>query len=87
MKTLWKKKIQIIPKTVILVCPHCKKGTKANVSVAYSPVKYECPKCKQEVVAPITSCCVICAFSKSGTKCPRELYAKAKVRGYKIREK
>ena len=76
-----KKSVQKIPKSVILVCPHCGKGTTAKVSIENSPQKYICPKCKQEVVTPIASCCVICAFSKSGTKCPRELYMKAKVRG------
>ncbi len=80
-----KKSVQKIPKTVILVCPHCKKGTTAKVSIEFSPQKYDCPKCKQEVRTPIASCCVICAFSKSGTKCPRELYMKAKVRGWEIR--
>ena len=80
-----KKSVQKIPSNVILICPHCKKGTTAKVSIDSSPQKYTCPKCKQEVVTPITSCCVICAFSKSGTKCPRELYMKAKVRGWEIR--
>lgn len=80
-----KRSVQKIPSKVILVCPYCKKGTTANVSIENSPQKYTCPKCNQEVRTPITSCCVICAFSKSGTKCPRELYMKAKVRGWKIK--
>lgn len=79
-----KKSVQKIPKSIILVCPHCKKGTTAKVSTEFSPQKYTCPKCKEEVRTPLAHCCVICAFSKSGTKCPRELYAKAKVRGWKI---
>lgn len=80
-----KKSVQKIPSKVVLVCPHCGKGTTASICIDYSPQKYTCPKCKQEVITPITSCCVICAFSKSGTKCPRELYMKAKVRGWEIR--
>jgi hypothetical protein len=80
-----KKSVQRIPKTVILVCPHCKKGTTANVCVDFSPQKFICPKCNAEVVTPMNSCCIICAFSKSGTKCPRELYMKAKVKGWEIR--
>jgi len=80
-----KKSVQKIPKTVILVCPFCKKGTTAKVSIEYSPQKYMCPKCKQEVRTPLASCCVICAYSKSGTKCPRELYMKAKVKGWEIK--
>ena len=80
-----KKRIQKIPSSIILVCPNCKKGTTAKVSTEYSPQKYECPKCKIEVRTPITSCCIICAFSKSGTKCPRELIMKAKIKGWEIR--
>jgi hypothetical protein len=80
-----KKSVQRIPKSVILVCPHCKKGTVAKVSTEFSPQKYICPKCKEEVRTPIAQCCIICAFSKSGTKCPRELYMKAKVRGWTIK--
>lgn len=77
-----KKKKQKIPTTVILKCPHCKKGTKAKVSINYSPQKYICPKCKKEVVTPITQCCVICAYSK--TKCPRQLYMEAKTKDLEI---
>jgi len=80
-----KKRVQKIPSKIILVCPHCKKGTTAKVCVDFSPQKYTCPKCKMEVNAPITSCCLVCAYSKSGTKCPRELYMKAKVRGWEVR--
>ncbi len=80
-----KKSVQKIPKSVILVCPHCKKGTSAKVCVDFSPQSYVCPKCKQEVKTPVSGCCVVCSFSKSGTKCPRELYMKAKVRGWEIR--
>ncbi|GEM_PF-1163024 len=80
-----RKKTQKIPKTIILVCPHCKKGTKAKVSIEYSPQSYICPKCKNEVKTPITSCCVICAFSKTKTKCPRELYIEAKAKGLEIK--
>jgi hypothetical protein len=80
-----KKSVQRIPKSVILICPHCGKGTTAKVCVEFSPQIYTCPKCKEEVRTPMHSCCVICAFSKSGTKCPRELYMKAKVKGWEIR--
>lgn len=80
-----KKKVQKIPTKVILVCPHCKKGTKAIVSVEFSPQKYTCPKCKQEVLTPITSCCVVCAYSKSKTKYPRTLFMEAKAKNLEIK--
>jgi len=80
-----KKRIQKIPEKIILVCPYCKKGTVAKVSLEFSPQKYECPKCRQEVRTPITECCIICSYSKSGTKCPRELYMKAKANNWTMR--
>ena len=80
-----KKRIQKIPTKVILICPYCKKGTKAKLSIEFSPQKYVCPKCKKEVITPITSCCVVCAYSKSKTKCPRSLYMEAKSKGLEIK--
>lgn len=80
-----KKSVQKIPNSVILVCPHCSKGTKANVSIENCPQFYVCPKCKQEVRRPMSQCCVICAFSKNRKPCPRTLYAEAKVRGLEIK--
>jgi len=58
-----KKKIQKIPKIVLLKCPHCLKKTKALVSKDHCPQSFVCPKCNQTVVTPITQCCIICAFS------------------------
>ena len=78
-----KKRIQKIPKSVLLKCPHCSCKSKAIVSIDNCPQSFECPKCKQNVKNPLTSCCVICAFS--GKKCPRTLYMEAKVKGLEIR--
>lgn len=78
-----KKRVVRIPECVILKCPHCGKGTKAKVSVEVCPQVFFCEKCKQEVRTPITSCCLICAFSKK--KCPRTLMAEARVKGLEIR--
>jgi len=80
-----KKRVQKIPSKMIIVCPHCSKGTKANVSIERCPQSYECPKCKKIVQKPISSCCVICAFSKNHELCPRTLYARAKVKNLEIR--
>ena len=80
-----KKSVQKIPSSYILVCPHCSKSTKANVSKEYSPVKYECPKCKQVVERPLSQCCVICAYSKNRKPCPRALYMEATIKKLEIK--
>lgn len=82
-----KKSVQKIPSSYILVCPHCSKSTKANVSKEYSPVRYECPKCKQVVERPLSQCCVICAYSKNGTLCPRQLFMHATIKKLEIKYK
>lgn len=78
-----KKKIQKIPKTAMLQCPHCSKKSKALVSIDNCPQSFVCPKCNLEVKNPITQCCVICAYSNK--KCPRTLYMNAKVKGLELR--
>lgn len=78
-----KKRIQKIPKNVMLKCPSCSEKSKAIVSVENSPQNYICPKCDIEVRNPLTQCCVICAFS--GKACPRRMYMEAKVKGLEIR--
>ena len=78
-----KKRIQKIPKSVLLQCPHCKVKSKAIVSIDNCPQSFICPKCEQPVINPITQCCVICAYSNK--KCPRTLYMEAKVKGLELR--
>ena len=72
-----------IPKNVMLLCPLCSAKSKAIVDMDNCPQKYICPKCSGEVRNPLTSCCVICAFS--GKKCPRSLYMEARVKGLELR--
>ena len=78
-----KKKIQKIPKNVMLKCPFCSEKSKAIVDIENCPQKFTCPKCNEEVRNPLTSCCVICAFS--GKKCPRTLLMEAKSKGLELR--
>ena len=78
-----KKRFQKIPKTIMLRCPYCVSKSKAVVSIESCPQFYVCPKCSQEVKAPLTECCVICAFS--GKKCPRTLFMEARVKGLELR--
>lgn len=72
-----------IPKNVMLLCPLCSKKSKAIVSIDNCPQSFICPKCEQEIRNPLTSCCVICAFS--GKKCPRTLMMEAKVKGLEMK--
>ena len=78
-----KKRIQKIPKNVLLKCPHCSEKSKAIVSIENCPQIYVCPKCSQEVRNPVTQCCIICAFSDK--KCPRTLFMEAQVKGLELR--
>ena len=78
-----KKKIQKIPKNVLLKCPSCSQKNKAIVAIENCPQAFTCPKCSAEVRTPLTSCCIICAFSDK--KCPRTLFMEAKVKGLEIR--
>jgi len=78
-----RKSIVKIPKNIMLKCPHCLEKSKAIVSIDNCPQAFVCPKCNAEVRNPLTSCCVICAFS--GKKCPRTLLMEAKVRGLELR--
>ncbi len=78
-----KRKSIKIPKNVMLLCPLCSQKSRAIVNIDNCPQKFVCPKCNQEVRNPLTSCCVICAFS--GKKCPRSLYMEAKVRGLEMK--
>lgn len=72
-----------IPKNVMIKCPLCSEKSKAIVSIDNCPQSFTCPKCDQGVKNPLTSCCIICAFS--GKKCPRSLYMEARVKGLEIR--
>ncbi|MSS74134.1 hypothetical protein EXS72_00635 [Candidatus Pacearchaeota archaeon] len=78
-----KKRIQKIPKNVILKCPSCSGKNKAIVSIDISPQSFICPKCNFDVKNPLTQCCVICAFSDK--KCPRTLFMEARVKGFELR--
>ena len=78
-----RKKIQEIPKNVTIKCPFCLKSNRAIVSIDNCPQFFICPKCEKEVRNPLTSCCIICAFSNK--KCPRTLFAEAKVKGLELR--
>jgi hypothetical protein len=80
-----KKTVMKIPTSATLICPACKKATRAIVSIENSPQKYSCPKCKTEIKTPLTSCCVICAYNKTGKTCPRTMYMKARVAGLEIK--
>ena len=78
-----KKRIIKIPKVVSIKCLHCSVISKRKVPLDSSPQLFICDKCNREMRTPITSCCVICAFS--GKKCAPSLIMEAKVKGLEIR--
>lgn len=59
-----RKTILKVPKRVKIKCPHCLAISQIELPKDSSPQILECSKCQQKIAAPITQCCVICAFSK-----------------------
>lgn len=79
-----KQRIIKIPKIVSITCPNCKKICKRKVpDDQSSPQVFDCDKCNTQTRTPITSCCIICAFTNK--KCPYSLKQKAKRKGLEIR--
>ncbi len=80
-----KKRVVRIDKTAVIKCPHC--GKKSRVEIPKDRIlgSWECTKCKNILITPLTKCCVICAFSNK--KCSPSLTMEAKMKGLEIREK
>jgi phage FluMu protein Com len=78
-----KKRIQKIPKVVNVKCPKCSAINRLNVPADTLINFLQCRKCKEITTTPITSCCIICAFTKY--KCPTNLLIEAKAKGLEVR--
>ncbi|MEK6893596.1 MAG: hypothetical protein AABX07_05340 [Nanoarchaeota archaeon] len=72
-----------IPKTAKIKCLHCAAISRRNVPLDASPQYFDCDKCGQRTLTPITQCCVICAFTK--TKCALSLIMDAKIKCLDVR--
>ncbi len=78
-----KKTFAKIPQVARIKCPHCDAISKRKVPLDASPQYFDCDKCGQRTVTPLTSCCVICAFT--GKKCVPSLMMEARAKGLEIR--
>jgi len=78
-----KKKVIRLPKVVVIKCANCGKLSKRKVPHDSSPSYFDCDKCGKRMETPSSSCCIICAFTK--TKCIPSLLMEAKIRGLEIR--
>lgn len=71
-----RKKIIKIPSSYLVKCPTCGKNNRIKVlNLQQSFQKFECKKCKNTISAPISQCCVLCAYSNK--KCPNNLLIEA----------
>jgi hypothetical protein len=78
-----KKRIIKLPKNAKIKCPNCGAISLRKVPIDSSPMYFDCDKCKQRANTPITSCCIICAFTKK--KCAPSLIMYAKAKGLELR--
>jgi len=78
-----KKTFVKIPKTASIKCIHCGAVSKIKVPIDFSPQYFDCDKCGQRTQTPVTSCCIICAFT--GKKCAPFLKMEANVKGLEVR--
>jgi transcription elongation factor Elf1 len=78
-----KKRVIRIPEQATIKCIHCGKKSRRKVPIDSSPQYFDCDKCGQRTQAPITSCCIICAFTNK--KCAPALLLEAKSKGLEIR--
>jgi peptide subunit release factor 1 (eRF1) len=78
-----RKRVQKIPQRVTLKCPKCHASNRVEVPLDRIINSFQCKNCKEEIRTPISSCCVICAFSNK--KCPTNLLIEAKAKNLEVR--
>ena len=78
-----RKRVIKIPKLASIKCLHCGEISKRKVPMDSSPQYFDCDKCGQRTQTPITSCCIICAFT--GKKCAPSLLMEARAKGLEIK--
>lgn len=79
------RKISIIkiPKNAKIKCPVCSTVSLRRVPLDSSPQYFDCDKCKSRTQAPMTGCCIICAFTNK--KCVPTLLTQARAKGLEVR--
>ena len=72
-----------IAKTANIKCNSCQAISKRKVPEDSSPQYFDCDKCHSRMQTPITSCCIICAYTNA--KCVPSLKMEAKIKGLELR--
>lgn len=78
-----KKTFLKVAKTASIKCSNCQAVSKRKVPEDSSPQYFDCDKCNARIKTPITSCCIICAFTK--TKCVPALKMESSIKGLELR--
>ena len=79
-----RKKILRLAKTAKIKCVNCAAFSVRKVPSDSSPMYFDCDKCNAHVTVPITSCCIICAYTDK--KCINALKMEAKIKGLELRD-
>jgi len=78
-----RKRVIKIKENAKMKCPACQKISLRKVPKDASPQYFDCDKCKARTQAPITSCCIICAYTN--TKCIPSSLLEAKTKGLEVK--
>ena len=78
-----KKRVINIPKNAKIKCPNCGFVRLRKIPIDNSPQYFDCDKCSYRLQTPITSCCIICAFTNK--KCVPTLLMEARAKNLEVR--
>jgi len=78
-----RKRVVRIPENAKIKCIHCSAVSLRKVPIDSSPQYFDCDKCGKRTQAPITACCVICAYTDK--KCVPSLLLEAKIKNLEIK--
>jgi len=78
-----KKKYLKVPRKVNVKCPKCSSINRLDIPEDRLINSFSCKQCKETIITPISSCCIICAFSNK--KCLTNLKIEAKAKNLELR--
>ena len=78
-----RKRVLTIPENAKIRCPNCNTVSLRKVPIDSSPQYFDCDKCGNHIKTPITSCCIICAFTNK--KCVPTLLMQARAKNLEVK--
>jgi len=78
-----RKKVIRIAKNAKIKCVNCETVSLRKIPENASPQYFDCDKCKTRMQAPLTSCCIICAYT--GKKCAPSSLLEAKIKDLEVK--